>query len=116
MARFSHWEYVDRQTFWGWRREWYPIYVDDRAVVNMVFNIKVVQRDSELVQIEQETARMYALKQKLDAEAAMLDSYIKVARRQAELQGVLQLTQQKQTAGQPKLIPYQPQIPMTKVR
>ncbi len=116
MARFSHWEYVDRQTFWGWRREWYPVYVEDRAVFNIVVRVQVAQRDTELVRIEQETARMYALKQKLDAEAAMLDSYIKVARRQAELQGVLQLTQQKQSTEQPKLISYQPQIPMAKVR
>ena len=91
-------------------------YVEDRAVFNIVVRLEVAQRDSELVRIEQETARMYALKQKLDAEAAMLDSYIKVARRQAELQSVLQLTQQKQNTEQPKLISYKPQIPMAKVR
>jgi hypothetical protein len=46
----------------------------------------------------------------------MLDSYLLVARKQAELLGVLQLTYRQETTEQPKLIPYKPQIPMTKGR
>lgn len=116
MSRFSHWEYVDRRTFLGWRREWYPVYVEERDVYHMHFHVNVVRKDTELERIERETERMRALKRQLDAEAAMLDSYLLVARKQAELQGVLQLTHRQETTEQPKLLAYRPQIPMTEVR
>ena len=117
MRRFSHWEYVDRRTFWGWRREWYPVYVEDLNVIHVVIGCEVGPRqDPELMRITRETERMRAIKQQLDAEADMLDSYLKVARKQAELQGLLQLTDQTQVAHEPKLLPYRPQIPVAKVR
>ncbi len=116
MSRFSHWEYVDRRTFLGWRREWYRVYLEERDVYHMHFHVNVVRKDTELERIERETERLRALKRQLDAEAAMLDSYLLVARKQTELQGVLQLTHRQETTEQPKLLPYRPQIPMTEVR
>jgi len=117
MRRFSHWEYYDRSTFWGWRREWYPVYVEVGAVFNITIRCKVVpQQDPELARIARETERMRAIKQQLDAEADMLDSYVNVARKQAELQGLLRLTRQERTTEETKLIPYRPQPAMAKVR
>jgi hypothetical protein len=116
MSRFSHWGYVDRQTFWGWRREFYPVYVEERAVYNFIIHLNVVQSDTELTRIERETERLRALKRQLDAEAATLDSYINVARKQVQLQSVLKLTHQTQNNEPQKLLPYRPQIPMAKVR
>ena len=46
------------------------------------------------------------MRQKLEAEAALLDSYIKVARKQAEFEHVAALPQ----SGPPKQIPYKPQV------
>lgn len=117
MLRFSHWEYEDHRTFWGWRREWYAVYVEDRVVINIVIQPQVsTYRDPELARITRETGRMRALKDQLDAEAQMLDSYIAVARKQAQLQGLLQLTDQNRTSQDQKLIPYRPQVSMAKVR
>jgi hypothetical protein len=116
MRRFSHWEYVDRRTFLGWRREFYPVYVEERDVFNIVIHCHVVQEDTELEGIERDTERMRALTRQLDAEAAMLDSYLLLARKRVELQGVLQLTHRQDTTEQPKLLSYRPQVPMTKVR
>lgn len=116
MRRFSHWENVDRRTFWGWHRDFSPVYVEERDAYHIVVRCAVVQRDPELVRIERETLRLHAFKQQLDAEAEMLDSCVKVARKQTELRGLLQITRQKQDAGHQKLIPYRPEPAMTKVR
>ena len=118
MLRFSHWQYYDRQTFWGWRRECYPVYVETREVFIPVRGEVISRPDPELVRIGRETERMRALKQQLDAEAAMLESYIAVARKQAQLQGLLQVAdhRQRQEPDEPKLLTYRPQVPMAKIR
>jgi hypothetical protein len=116
MRRFSHWEYEDRRTFWGWRREYYPVYVEERDVYHMHFHVTVARKDTELERIEGETRRLRALKQQLDVEEAVLDGYLRVARKEAELQGLLQLTHRPQNKVEQKLLPYRPQLPMAKVR
>jgi hypothetical protein len=76
MLVFSHWEYVDEPCFWGGvTRSYRAVYVEG----------EIRRADSGLIGIQRETQRMNALKQKFDAEAAMLDSYARVARKKADL-------------------------------
>lgn len=121
MRVFSHWEYQDRRTFWGWRREWYPVYVEEVYVQNVVHihnyhpaptpeaELARIARETRLIELE--TQRLLALKRKLDAEALMLDSQILVTRLKAELFATLPPPEPAV-----KTIPYSPTVAMKVIR
>jgi hypothetical protein len=107
MRRLSHWEYFDRPTFWGWRREWHAVYVEELPVITVEIGVHVhVALDPELYRIDREVQRLRALKQRLDAEAAVLRAQTAVLREE------LQLADQRE----PALLSYQPRMPMQKIR
>jgi hypothetical protein len=115
MRRFSHWEYIDRRTFWGWRREWCAVYAEDApaVVVEVVVQCEIqAPRDPELCRIERETKRLLAVKEMLDAEAAVLRAEADVLSQKVELAGVRGIARR----AQPELLPYLPQVPMQKSR
>jgi hypothetical protein len=67
---------------------------------------------SEIDQIESETRRLWALKGKLEAESAVLDTYIEVARKHAVLNEALAIPGN----GQLKQLPYTPAFSMQRTR
>lgn len=118
---FSHWEYEDRRTFWGWKREWYPVYFEEVYVQNVVHihnyhpaptpetELARIARETRFIELE--TQRLLALKRKYDAEALMLDSQIVATHLKAQLVAVL-------PPAEPfaKAIPYNPSVGMKVIR
>jgi hypothetical protein len=102
MLIFSHWEYEDG--FWSRKR--YPVYLEVPDRITITYRYV----EPEVAKIERETRRLLAVRDQLDAEAAMLDSHITVVRKQAELQGLLELADQRQP--EIKLIPHRRDIPI----
>jgi hypothetical protein len=108
---FSHFEWVEipRWDFWGRYR---PRYVQ-RAVEVYVREIHItVTIDLEASRLEQETRRLWALKKKVDAEVALIDSCIELSRKTAELEHLQAIPADEA----PKQIAYMPNVPAQPVR
>lgn len=101
MWKFSHWEVVIERGFWGGIRRVaeYPIYVyvDDTA--------------ERIRQYEREAQLALALKRKVDAESALLDSQVRAALRKVELKQLVSYTHSDDL----RQLPYEPAIEMDHV-
>jgi hypothetical protein len=110
---FSHWERVEipRWDFWGRYR---PRYVRHAVEVYVeVIEVRItVTIDLETHRLEQEAQRLWALKNKVDAEIALLDSCLELSRKKAEFEqvGVMPAKEAQ------KQIAYMPNIAMKLVR
>lgn len=119
MKRYSHLRAVERRTLWGGvTTTYHDFHVNENELFEILNRCDRLELtvDWELVGIHRDTERLNALKRKYDAEAAMLESYVKVTRKRVELQGLLQLTREMRTAEEQTLLSYRPQTPMANVR
>ena len=114
MERFSHWEVVHEPGYWcGFRYYcprsiWYPVY-------EYVVSVRVEVRDStadRIAQIENETRITLALKRKVDAESALLDSYARIAWQKAHLKQLLSTAEREDL----ELLPHVPSVEMDRIR
>jgi hypothetical protein len=114
MQVFSHWEVIHEPGYWrGFRyyyprSVWYPVY-EHVIRIHIEFRNPVADR---IAQIENETRIALALKRKVDAESALLDSYVRVAIQKNQLKQLLSIAQREEL----EQLAHMPAVEMDKVR